>query len=302
MTTGITTPPDGATLRGAIQVFDWEVDAEPVESAFLYVGSPLGGSQYGSRNLLAGGAANRGRIPIGSLPTDRSTVHARLWYRTGGLWRFADQQYTAAGAANQPRFTEPAPGRLIGDSTQTFRWDVADLQIDGYWLYVGSTPGGSDYALTPRGSESRSATVTSLPTDGGTIHVRLFFVVAGTWFFVDDSFETASVAPPSRDELTRELQRLVGATPDGVVGRRTRAALNRNWLGRPAGFDRSFAERFVNDADLVRWVQRRINSRTRTGLAENGTYDRVTEAAVVEHLGRSGVVAAESYLALLDAD
>lgn len=304
----ITSPASGSTLRGSIQVFVWDlegltVENNVIENAFLYVGSTRGGTQYGARRIAVSNAASSepaNETSIGRLPSDGSTVHVRLWYRSGGVWRFFDEEYTAASAENLPAFTDPPPdGSLVG-TTQTFRWNFNDLPVTGSWLYVGDTIGGSDYAARPTGTDT-SATVAGLPTDQRTVHARLYFQVARVWYNVDGSYASVSVVPPTRDELTRELQRLVGTTPDGIVGPLTRAALNRNWLGRPDGFDPSFAERFVNDADLVRWVQRRINTRAATSLELNGTYDRTTERAVVAHLDRSGVVAAESYVALLDS-
>ena len=105
----------------------------------------------------------------------------------------------------------------------------------------------------------------------------------------------------SRDELTKELQRLVGVGDDGDIGPITLAALNRNWLGNTEAYDPSFADRFTNDKDLVEWVQARINMRAGLNLVIDGDFGSTTEGAVVSHLGRGGIVAAESFLTLLDA-
>ncbi len=290
----ITVPESGATLRGSIQVFEWDLGGIPIERSWLYVGSTVGGSQYAAVATAATTSTS-----VGELPTDGSTVNVRLWYRTGGAWRFIDEQYAAADDPTLPFLSNPAPGARLDGPSQRFRWDFRDLAIDSSWLYVGSGPGGSDYAAVLTGTATE-ATVDRLPTDRSVVHVRLYFKTAGVWYHVDASFEAGSVPVPTRDELTRELQTLVGATADGVIGPRTRAALNENWLGRPESFDPSFAARFVNDGALVAWVKRRINTRGRLNLDLDGTFDDSTEAAVVAHLGRSGVVAAESYIVLLD--
>ncbi len=294
MATGITSPSSNATLRGSIQVFSWDLDGVDGENSFLYIGSTQGNTQYGIRNV-----AGSAETSIGGLPTDRSTVHVRLWYRSDGIWRFFDEQYTAASAENLPAFTDPNPGATLAGSSQTFGWNFNDLPVSDTWLYVGATIGGSDYAVRPTGTNT-SAVVSGLPSDGSAVNARLYFRVTGVWYNVDATYAAVSVVPPTTDELTRELQRLAGTTPDGIVGPQTRAALNRNWLGRPESFDPSFAARFANDDALVRWVQRRMNTRTAGSLELNGTFDRTTETAVTAHLGRGGVVAAESYLALLD--
>ncbi len=289
-----TKPTPGETLDGAIQIFEWELGGIPVEFAWLYVGSQLGGSEYAARQVGAATVTS-----IGHLPTDGSAVFVRLWYRTGGQWLFFDERYIAASSSSLPFIVEPTPGATLAGRNQTFSWDFDGGAVDGSWLYVGSSTGGSDIVATPTGT-STSTTISGLPTDGRTVHTRLYFKIGGAWYYVDDTFVAAMVPRPTRDELTRELQGLVGVTQDGIVGPNTRAALNRNWLGRVDGFDPSFAERFTNGPDVVRWVQRRINTRTGSELDLDGQYGPATESAVADELGKSGVVAAESFVALLD--
>jgi hypothetical protein len=50
----------------------------------------------------------------------------------------------------------------------------------------------------------------------------------------------------------------------------------------------------------VAWVQRRLNARGGLDLAVDGLYGSASEAAAVGDLARSGVVAAESFVALLE--
>lgn len=105
---------------------------------------------------------------------------------------------------------------------------------------------------------------------------------------------------PSRTALTRELQAVVGVRADGAIGPITMAALNRNWLGRDETFDSSVADSFTNNPRVIQWVQARLNGRPGVSLTVDGGYGPVTEAAVKRVLGRSGVVAAESFIVLLD--
>ena len=105
---------------------------------------------------------------------------------------------------------------------------------------------------------------------------------------------------PDRDTLIRQLQSLVGVTPDGIVGPLTRAALNRNWLGHDAGFDPSVADTFVNNPRVIEWAQARVNARDGFAIAVDGDYGPRTEAAVKTLLGRGGIVTAESFLLLVE--
>ena len=293
MDPAITSPNPGATLRGSVQVFRWDLGGIPIESAWLYAGSSLGGSQYGSRFV-----GSDTETSVGNIPADGSTVFVRLWYRVNGQWLRLDEQYVAASAPSLPSLTAPASGGSLDGQTHTFRWTFNDLVVEAAWLYVGAEVGGSDYAATFVGTAT-SVTVDGLPTDESDVFTRLYFRVAGWWYLVDDQFVSGGLVIPDTDTLTRELQTLIGVTADGDVGPRTRAALNDNWLGRPQSFDPSFAARFKNSEDLIRWVQRRMNTRARLGVTVSGNFDAATEAAVTEHLGKGGVVAVESFLTLL---
>ncbi len=105
---------------------------------------------------------------------------------------------------------------------------------------------------------------------------------------------------PGRDALIRQLQSLVGTTPDGIVGPLTIAALNRNWLGNDESFDVSVADTFVNNPRVIEWVQARINARDGFSVDVDGIFGPRTEAAVKTLLQRGGVITAESFLALVE--
>ena len=289
-----TAPPSGATLDGSIQLFSWDLGGIPIESAWLYVGTAVGGSQYLSRWVGTSTTTS-----AGGLPTDGSAVHGRLWYRLGGVWSFIDRRWVAADADNQPALVDPAPGSTLEGDTQTFRWDVSGLAVESSWLYLGSEVGASDLAAVQTGTDLET-TVGGLPLDERTVHARLYVRVGGIWYFVDDTYQAAADPGPTRDELIRELQGLVGTTADGIIGPNTRAALNRNWVGRDASYDPSFAERFANDPAVVGWVKRRLIAQGADLATTDGEFDAAAEAAAVALLGRGGVIAAESFELLLD--
>lgn len=297
-----TSPTPGAMLDGAIQIFTWDLGGIPVELTWIYAGSSLGGADYSRRQV---GADTEGSL--GDLPTDGSEVFVRVWYKTGGQWLSFDATYRAAASDRAPTFISPRPGGQLDGPTHTFRWTPASLRVDRWWLYVGTEVGGSDLAASRvdtlgGGTQTEfAATVGGLPTDESTIHTRLYYLAGGSWYFSDQTFSAAPERQPTKAELTRELQGLVGVAADGIVGPQTRAALNRNWLGRSSSFDPSFAAKLTNDPNLVRWVQGRVAVRSGEVVRVSGVFDADTETAVRDHLDRGGVIAAESYLTLLDA-
>ncbi|MEM7323880.1 MAG: hypothetical protein AAF531_12405 [Actinomycetota bacterium] len=294
-------PQPGSDLDGAIQVFTWDLGGIPVEFTWIYAGSSLGGSDYGRRQVGADTEAS-----LGGLPVDGSTVFVRVWYKTPAEWLFIDATYPAAGSAGLPAFVSPVSGGRLDGASHRFRWTPGALRVDRWWLYLGSEESGSDlgvFRVDTLGGVPQtefSVTVGGLPTDERTVHARLYYRTGESWYYSDHTFIAAPERVPTKEELTRELQQLVGVTADGDVGPITRAALNRNWLGRPASFDPSFAARFTNDPDLIRWVQGRVVARGGPDGGVSGVFDTATETAVVAHLDRGGVVAVESYLTLLD--
>lgn len=294
MAVSITSPRSGANLDGAIQTFRWNFDRLPIEDSWIYAGSRVGGFDYGRRNTRGNTSST-----LSGMPTDRSTVYVRLFYKTGGLWLSVDETFQAAGSPGLPTIEAPPPGRQLNSSSQTFRWNFRGYDVNASWLYIGDAVGGSDYYAIETGTRT-STSVELLPTDESTLYVRLYFKIGNSWFYTDETYMAAAFQPPTTDQLAKQLQSLVGVSSDGIIGRQSRAALNRNWLGRVEGFDPSFAERFSNDVELVRWVQERIIAQGGPAVASDGAYDRATEAAVVTHLAKGGIVAAESYLRLLE--
>ncbi len=290
----IVSPTPGSVLDGSFQSFTWRYDGVTPESSWIYAGSVEGGWQYGVK--WTGVATS---TSIGGLANGDSTVFIRLWYKVNGEWRYIDETFQAAPAPAMPFFSAPTFGGTLVGPTQVFRWDFNGVDPELAWLYVGTQIGGSEFGAI-RTDDAPSATVTGLPVDGRPVHARLYFMIAGSWHFIDETFSSASVEGPSRDELARELQDLVGVTVDGDIGPRSKAALNANWLGRPARFDSSFADRLVNNEELVSWAQGRITAQGGPALTVDGNFGPSTDAAVRSHLGRGGVVAAESFIRLLD--
>jgi hypothetical protein len=302
----ILSPPSGATLRGPIEVVTWSYENPAIEAATIDVGTRRDRSDLASIDVGPVDGQVIEAVSIGDLPVDGSDVYVRLRYRPfGASWLTNEVRYVAATGGATPAIVTPSDGARLAGSTQVFIWDYAELPVDDGWLYLGSAPGTSDYGAIRVGSTT-TVEVGDLPTDAtidpdATIHARLLFLVAGVWHLVDSTYRPGPSTTPTTDELTRELQALVGATPDGIVGPLTIAALNSNWLGRDERFDLSFAQRLVNDEAVVRWVQRRLNTRAGFGLGLDGRFGPATDTAVTQHLGRGGVVAAESFIELLQS-
>jgi hypothetical protein len=127
------------------------------------------------------------------LPVNGSTVYVRLYSLVGGTWSFNDYTYTASGTATAATMISPANGTTLAGASQTFTWTSSGA--NAYQIWVGTTPGSLDIgAFYPAVASGTTATATGLPVNGGTVYVRLYSLVGGTWSFNDYTYTTSGTA------------------------------------------------------------------------------------------------------------
>ena len=84
--------------------------------------------------------------------------------------------------------TAPLPGSTLSSINVTFGWNRVSGSV-GYWLYVGSALGKSDYFNSNNlASTVSSKWVTGLPSDGRKLYVRIYTNHQGTWYHTDTTF------------------------------------------------------------------------------------------------------------------
>jgi hypothetical protein len=87
----LTSPTPGSTLTGASVKFTWTT----VPGATGYILS-LGTTGAGSYNLYYSGSITATSVTVSKLPTNGSTIYARLTTNFNGTWVHTDYTYTAA--------------------------------------------------------------------------------------------------------------------------------------------------------------------------------------------------------------
>jgi hypothetical protein len=103
-------------------------------------------------------------------------------------------QATGTGtAAAKAVLTTPAPGSTLPGTSATFSW-TAGSGSQGYFLWVGTTGAGSKNVYDSGEVTVTSETVSSLPTNGETIYVRLFTVINSTLEYNDYTYTAAAQA------------------------------------------------------------------------------------------------------------
>jgi Lactonase, 7-bladed beta-propeller len=81
----------------------------------------------------------------------------------------------------QPGLYSPPSGSTLAGSSATFEW-YGPPTATAFWIDVGSSAGGNQYYQSGSlPATTLSATVNSLPTNGSTIYVTLYWLISGSW-------------------------------------------------------------------------------------------------------------------------
>jgi len=94
-----------------------------------------------------------------------------------------------------PEITSPEPGDTLAAGDQLFNWQSNGTNVDAWWLYAGSSPGGTNYFNSGDLGLDTSVTVPSLPTNGSDVYIRLWYLVEGSWLYLDEVYIASSIAP-----------------------------------------------------------------------------------------------------------
>jgi hypothetical protein len=188
-------PAPMSTLRASRVPFQW-TGGRGISEYYLWVGTTAGGSDLFNQDQ----GTNLGTTVAG-LPVDGRTVYVRLWSLFGPAWLSRDYTYTATTSAPaRAQLMSPAPGSTLSASTVPFQW-TGGTGVSQYYLWVGTTDGGNDLVNRDAGT-SLSATVTGLPTDGRTLHARMWSLIGGTWQSYAYTHTARATSAPGLAELT----------------------------------------------------------------------------------------------------
>jgi hypothetical protein len=225
-TVAIVSPPNGATLTGSSQTFTWNDGGASLYQ--VWIGNTRGGHDLGQFPSEGTTALS---TTVSGLPVHGRTLYVRLWSVFNGVYYFTDQTYTAyADPATTVAIVSPPNGATLADRSQTFTWNDAGASL--YQVWVGSTQGAHDLGYFPSsGTTATSTTATGLPIDGRTLHVRLWSLFDGVYYYQDQTYTATTVgivSPPNGATLTGNSQTF--AWNDGG------ASLYQVWVGSALGF------------------------------------------------------------------
>ena len=111
----------------------------------------------------------------------------------------ASISFSSASMA-QPSISEPTANSVLSGTSQTFDWSANGVDVERWWLYVGTSLGARDIANSGDLGSNTQYDVIGLPANGATVHARLWYYSASQWRTIDSTYTAAepdNIAPPS---------------------------------------------------------------------------------------------------------
>ncbi len=191
------TPTPGSLLTGGSVSFTWGA-ATGASAYYLWVGT-----SPGTYNLVNFGGGTATSYTANNLPTNGSTLYARLWSKINGVLQYNDYTYTAANIV-KAAMVSPTPGTMLPGNPVTFTWTLGTASTT--YLWVGTAVGTHDLVNFGGGS-ALTYTATNLPTNGTTLHVRLWSKTNGVLQYTDYTYTAATIAKAT----------IIGPTPGSTL-------------------------------------------------------------------------------------
>lgn len=107
----------------------------------------------------------------------------------------------AAPALSQPA----ANSTLTNNTTEVFTWTNDGIDVQKWWLYVGTSVGRSDIANSGSLGTAIQYDVSGIPTNGAPVYVRLWYFSSARWRFVDTRYSTSDEVPDDGTAIEENL-------------------------------------------------------------------------------------------------
>ena len=181
---------------------------------------------------------------------------------------------SVTGAQAAPAITSPSPGGTLSGATETFSWTAGGTTVNAWWINVGTSTGGVEIYDSGSLGTATSDTVNGLPTDGSTVHVRLWYSTPTQWEFTDFTFTAFTSGGGSGgggegnatlrwDRNGYQTERFVRVMPSFSNFPITILDNTTGLVWQIAPGDTN-GDQFVSNADKVTWGQARAHCLTQT--------------------------------------
>ncbi|MCA9407326.1 MAG: fibronectin type III domain-containing protein, partial [Candidatus Omnitrophica bacterium] len=192
-TAKITSPPPNTLLSSSTITFQW-TQGQNITEYYLGVGTTFNSiSNKPWGNIFAGTVSTTSKN-ISNIPLNGQKIFVRIWSKINNTWLFEDYNYPTEAISNKPaEIITPTPNTTLNQQEITFQWS-AGLGVTNYYLGVGTnfnsvsqSPWGNIFAGTVTGT---SKSISTIPLTGEPLFVRLWSKIAGSWQFIDYTYQT----------------------------------------------------------------------------------------------------------------
>ena len=180
------TPVDGSTLPSSTVTFTWG-GGSAVTNYYLWIGTTEGGRDL--KNVTLGPSTIS--YTAKNLPANGETLYVRLSSLINGVYQYNSYSYIAA-TETKAAMISPTDGSTLPGSTVTFTWG-GGAGVTNYYLWIGTTEGGRDLKNVTLGPSTTSYTAKNLPTEGGTLYVRLYTLINSVYQYNSYSYAQANL-------------------------------------------------------------------------------------------------------------
>ena len=159
----------------------------------------LGTTGPGSNNVYNSADATTTALTSGvvsNIPTNGTTLYARLYSLIKGTWQYNDYTYTELGPA---ALISPTPGITLTGSSVTFTW-TAGGDVTMYEFRLGTTGPGSTNLYNPGEVGTTALTsglISNIPTNAAKLYARLYSKINGAWQYNDYTYTEYGTLVPA---------------------------------------------------------------------------------------------------------
>jgi hypothetical protein len=175
-------PTNGQQNVSPYATFHWTSSPGAV-AYYLYVGT-----KRGAKDIVNTGAIEGTSYTVTTPLPAGANLWARIYTELSNSWGYvADVNFTVSPEAS---LLYPANGQQNVDTSLPFTW-APGLNVQAYYLYVGTSPGAKDLVNTGE-IQATSGPVPPLPV-GQTLYARIWTKINGVWTYPNDVSFTAAL-------------------------------------------------------------------------------------------------------------
>jgi len=118
---------------------------------------------------------------------------------------FVASMVTSTTSVAAPSLSTPSANTTLSGTSQTLQWSAGGVDVDKWWLYVGTSGGASDIANSGDLGTNTQYQISGVPVDGRAIHVRLWYFSSAAWRYIDSRHTAASLANVSAPAMVNPV-------------------------------------------------------------------------------------------------